>query len=187
MVSRFLTIIYFSLSICFLRNNLDAQTISTNQLISFPLLSAEQINDSLEKFGWEKTNVELITDSNFIRHNWELKPKMSGAKSYFLLYEFTKDTTENYIIYQFSERADFVRFKKEFQNKGYKQVNNGKSKKKNHIHKEHETLFYSKKTHSLVVVKETFNYGLFSFLIYSYKPNSSISKLLMPANSKPSK
>jgi len=158
--------------------------ISTDQLVSFHSLSSEQLNDSLEKFGWKKTNVELITDSNFIRHNWELKPKMSGAEFYFLFYEFTKDSSENYVIYQFSERTDFDRFKKDFQHRGYKQLTPKKSKKKNAIHKEHETLFYSKKTQSLIVVKETFNYGLFSFLIYSYKPNSSISKLLMQSYNK---
>lgn len=183
-MSRFSTLLFSLFFICFLESNVNAQTISTNQLIRFPLLSAEQLTDSLEKFGWKKTNVELITDSNFIRHSWELKPKISGAEFYFLLYEFTKDTTENYIIYQFSDRADFVQYKKDLLNKGYKQVNNGKSKKKNNVHKEHETLFYAKKTQSLVVVKETFNYGLFSFLIYSYRPNSAISKLLVPSNGK---
>lgn len=183
MTFRLHTVMLLTLFICLLKGNYKAQNISTNQLVNFPLLSSDQLNDSLDKFGWKKTNVELISDSNFIRHSWELKPKMSGAEFYFLFYEFTKDTSENYIIYQFSDRADFVKFKKDFQNRGYKQLSN-KSKKKNNVHKEHETLFYSKKTQSLIVVKETFYYGLFSFLIYSYRPNSSISKLIMSPNGK---
>lgn len=184
MMFRFPTIFFLFLCLSFFKSNLNAQSISTNQLISFPLLPAEQISDSLEKFGWKKTNVELVTDSNFIRHSWELKPKMSGAEFYFSIYEFTKDTSENYIIYQFSDRADFNQFKKDFQSKGYKPIAPVKTKKKNQIHKEHETVFYSKKTQSVIVIRETFNYGLFAFLIYSYKPNSAISKLILSSNGK---
>jgi len=168
--------IMFFVCIAFFKCNITAQSLTIDQLINFALVTPDEVGAQLEKAGWKKNNIEFVPDSNFVRRSWELSVKSKGAKSYFLHYEFTKDTSENYIIYQFSDRDAFLNYKKELKSKGYKLLSSGKSKKKKkrdeNIHKENEDLFYHEKKQMLTVVKEAFYYGLFSFLVYSYKPGS---------------
>src|SRR4051812_22600404 len=86
------------------------QDLTIGELTRFPYYQSNKIADTLTSKGWESKNVELITDSNYIRKTW-VKAGIKGyGKSYFIHYEFTKDTSENYIIYQFANRNDFLKY-----------------------------------------------------------------------------
>jgi hypothetical protein len=160
--------------------NSGAQILSIEQLIDYPLAPAEKISSDLVKGGWHANNIEIVPDSNFIRRSWETEYKKSGVKWYFLFYEFTKDTSENYVVYQFSDKDAFLNYKKELKDKGYKWLNPEKKKRRknadDNFKKEKDDLFYHEDRHSLTVVKEVFLYGLYSFLVYSYRPHSAIAK-----------
>jgi hypothetical protein len=163
---------------------LNAQLLSIKLVEGFPLISTDEINKQLTEEGWSKSSMQFVTDSNFIRRTWEVNIKSSNIKSYLLHYEFPNEPGEGYVIYQFPDRANYKKMKKEILDLGYKQLNGGKPKKKNkgkqeNIHKEKEELYYNEKTKRLTVIKEVFFYGLFSFLVYTYKPNSSVAEHVM--------
>lgn len=158
-----------------------AQLFTTDQIMGLPYKNVDDVASQLEKTGWEKNGIEMVTDSNFIRRSWKLTNKMGGADSYMTYYDFTKDTAENYVIYQFSERAALEKYRNDLKSKGYKLYKPKKSKKKDvetNI-KEKEDVFYIEKKKALVIIKEVFLYGLNCFVIYPYKPGSEIAKGLI--------
>ncbi|MBK9284516.1 MAG: hypothetical protein IPM51_09385 [Sphingobacteriaceae bacterium] len=161
----------------FTQVNLFAQTISIEQVLAFTHSSTDFIETTLLKENWKRRSLEIVPDSNLVKRSWEVMIKGESIKSYVLHFEFTKDTIENYVVYQFSEREEYKQIKKKMKSMGYAHLNSEKRRKRaktkdEHIHSEKEDYYYNKNTKSLIVVKEVFFYGLFSFLVYSYKPNS---------------
>lgn len=158
-----------------------SQLFTTDNLMRFGYKSIDEMAAILEKSGWEQRSVEMVTDSNFVRRTWKLENKMGGADSYFIYYDFIKDTSENYIVYQFSDRATLENYRTDLKAKGYKLYKPKKKKKdpENDVNKEKEEVYYIEKKHAIVIVKELFLYGLNSFVIYPYKPNSAIAKEML--------
>src|SRR5205814_7026204 len=95
-----------------------SQTLTSDELIYFPHKDPDFISEQLIKKGWEANNIEFITDSNFVRRTWAVKNGYDDLKSYLILYEYTSDTSENHIIYQFSSRQTFNTYKEELKTKG---------------------------------------------------------------------
>jgi hypothetical protein len=161
-----------------------AQTLSVEELIRFPHQDPDSITIQLTSKGWEASNIEFITDSNFVRRTWRVKNTYDDLKSYLILYEYTSDPAENHIIYQFSSRQSFKGYKDNFQKIGYKLLVEKKSKKKSRKHnkdmvREVDEAFYSDKKTSIINVSEVFFYGMNTFMIYSYKTDSALGKNLL--------
>lgn len=161
-----------------------AQTLSVDELINFPHQDPDTITQQLVKKGWEASNIEFITDSNFVRRTWMVKNGYDELKSYLILYEYTNDPSENHIIYQFSSRQTFHSYKEELKGKGYALLIEKKSKKRNKkkdkdMFKEVDEAFYSDKKTSILNISEVFFYGMNTFMIYSYKTNSALGKNLL--------
>lgn len=161
-----------------------AQTLSIDELINFPHKDPDYISEQLVKKGWEANNIEFITDSNFVRRTWVIKNGYDDLKSYLILYEYTSDTAENHIIYQFSSRQTFHAYKEELKAKGYKLLvekkNKKRSKKKDkHMVRETDEAFYSDKKTCIINITEVFFYGMNTFMIYSYKTHSALGKNLL--------
>ncbi len=160
------------------------QTLSADELIYFPHKDPDYISEQLVKKGWEANNIEFITDSNFVRRTWVVKNAYDDLKSYFILYEYTNDTSENHVIYQFSSRQTFNTYKEELKTKGYKLLVEKKARKRNRkkdkeMFKEVDEAFYSDKKTSIINITEVFFYGMNTFMIYSYKTNSALGKNLL--------
>jgi len=181
------TIILFSfLMISFIsRAQTTAQELSVDELIEFPHQSPEYIAEKLKAKGWETTNIEFITDSNFVRRTWGIKNAYNDLSSYLIMYEYTSDTAENHIIYQFSNREVFQNYKKTLKDKGYKLLVEKKKKgnkprnKDKHMYREIDEAFYSDSKTSILNVSEVFFYGMNTFMIYSYKTHSALGKNLL--------
>jgi len=161
-----------------------AQTLSVDELIYFPHQDPDTITQQLVKKGWEASNIEFITDSNFVRRTWRVKNTYDDLKSYLILYEYTNDAAENHIIYQFSSRETFNNYKNELKDKGYKLLVEKKRKKRSRKHdkdmvREVDEAFYSDKKTSIINISEVFFYGMNTFMIYSYKTNSALGKNLL--------
>lgn len=160
------------------------QTLSIDELIHFPHQDADSITLQLVVKGWEASNIEFITDSNFVRRTWRVKNTYDDLKSYLILYEYTSDPAENHIIYQFSNRETFKTYKEDLKGKGYKLLVEKKKKKRNKkqdkdMIREVDEAFYSDKKTSIVNISEVFFYGMNTFMIYSYKTNSALGKNLL--------
>jgi hypothetical protein len=162
-----------------------SQTLSVDELIRFPHQDADSITLQLTAKGWEASNIEFVTDSNFVRRTWRIKNTYDDLKSYLILYEYTSDPSENHIIYQFSSRQTFQGYKNELKEKGYKLLIEKKSKKKKHrrrdkdMFREIDEAFYSDKKTSIINISEVFFYGMNTFMIYSYKTESALGKNLL--------
>lgn len=162
-----------------------SQILSVEELIHFPHQDADSITLQLAAKGWEASNIEFVTDSNFVRRTWRVKNSYDDLKSYLVLYEYTSDPAENHIIYQFSNRQTFSSYKDELKGKGYKLLIEKKSKKKRSrrrdkdMVKEIDEAFYSDKKTSIINISEVFFYGMNTFMIYSYKTNSALGKNLL--------
>lgn len=160
------------------------QTVTVDELIHFPHQDADSISMQLVAKGWEASNIEFITDSNFVRRTWRIKNTYDDLKSYLILYEYTSDNSENHIIYQFSNRDTFKKYKTDLVEKGYKLLIEKKGKKKSKKHDKHmvretDEAFYSDKKTSILNISEVFFYGMNTFMIYSYKTNSALGKNLL--------
>jgi hypothetical protein len=162
-----------------------SQELTVQELIEFPHKDPDYISEKLKAKGWEATNIEFITDSNFVRRTWGIKNAYNDLSSYLILYEYTNDTSENHIIYQFSNREVFGNYKKELKDKGYKLLiekknkKPSKKKKDKHMYREIDEAFYSDKKTSIVNVSEVFFYGMNTFMVYSYKTHSALGKHLL--------
>lgn len=161
-----------------------AQTLSLQQVHAFTTAEPDVIESSLLKEGWKRYNMQVVRDSNFIRRSWEVLLPGLSTKSFFLHYQFNNDPLENYVVYQFPERERYNQYKDELKKEGYRELNKGKSKKRvkskdSNIHNVKEDYYYSEKLKKLTVVKEEFFYGLFSFLVYSYYPDSKTAQQLI--------
>ncbi len=161
-----------------------SQILTVDELIRFPHQDADSITLQLTAKGWEASNIEFITDSNFVRRTWRVKNSYDDLKSYMILYEYTSDPAENHIIYQFSSRQSFKEYKDNFEKIGYKLLVEKKSKKKSRKHskdmfREVDEAFYSDKKTSIINVSEVFFYGMNTFMIYSYKTDSALGKNLL--------
>ena len=172
--------------LCFVLLNLlsQSQTLSVDELIHFPHQDADSITLQLVAKGWEASNIEFITDSNFVRRTWRVKNTYDELKSYLILYEYTSDPAENHIIYQFSSRETFKTYKEQLVGKGYKLLIEKKGKKRSKKHdkdmiKEVDEAFYSDKKTSILDISEVFFYGMNTFMIYSYKTGSALGKNLL--------
>jgi hypothetical protein len=166
-----------------------AQLLSISEVTTLAVSSSDRIGEHLLKAGWKNHNIEFVKDSNFVKRTWMIPTSRADLNNYFIHYEFNNDTAENYVRYQFSDRKAFLNYKKELSDLGYKHLNGGKSRKKgkskdDHIHKEKEDMYYNEKAKTLTVVKEVFYYGLFSFLIQSYKAKSAFAEHAMNPNKK---
>jgi hypothetical protein len=179
-------IFLFLITCSFSHAQTGSQELSISELIEFPHKDADYISEKLKTKGWEATNIEFITDSNFVRRTWGIKNAYNDLSSYLVLYEYTSDTAENHIIYQFSNREVFGNYKKELKDKGYKLLVEKKSKKAGskkkkdkHMYREIDEAFYSDKKTSILNVSEVFFYGMNTFMVHSYKTHSALGKNLL--------
>lgn len=161
-----------------------SQILGIDELIRFPHQDADSITAQLVAKGWEASNIEFITDSNFVRRTWRVKNTYDDLKSYLILYEYTSDPAENHIIYQFSNRDSFKNYKEDLKKIGYTLLVEKKGRKKSRKHnkdmvKEIDEAFYSDKKTSILNISEVFFYGMNTFMIYSYKTNSGLGKNLL--------
>ena len=161
-----------------------AQTLSVDELIHFPHQDADSITVQLVTKGWEASNIEFVSDSNFVRRTWRVKNSYDDLKSFLILYEYTGDPAENHIIYQFSSRETFKNYKEQLVGKGYKLLIEKKSKRRSRRHdkdmfKQVDEAFYSDKKTSILNISEVFFYGMNTFMIYSYKTESALGKNLL--------
>ncbi|MCE3260775.1 MAG: hypothetical protein K0S12_2416 [Bacteroidetes bacterium] len=161
----------------------NSQTLTLDELLAYPNTSQDTIDSKLKAKGWETHNVEFVTDSNLVRRSWIIANKYNDLKSYLQLYDFTKDSEENNISYQFSDRKTYESYGEQLKKMGFKELTSKKKKKKKkedkNLYKEKEQLYYSEKRNSLVSLKEIFVYGMNAFVIYSYKASSRTAKDLM--------
>jgi len=178
---RFNLLTLFAVLVCSFYSH--AQILTVDELVTYPHVNADKLSETLEKKGWKKNTLEFVTDSHYVRRTWVINNTYNDLKSYVLLYDFINDTTENHIIYQFSDKNAFNQFKTQFKKAGFKELKqknkNKKKERKNqgkNIYEEKEEVYYSEKHHSVIEIKEVFVYGMFSFVIYSYKSYSGIGK-----------
>lgn len=160
-----------------------AQCITLKQLQQFAVTSADRVEETLLKDGWKRYAMQIVPDSNLVKRSWSVMVKEDATKSYLMYWEFSKDTTENYMVYQFSDRTQYDNYRKGLKNEGYKLLKEGKSSKKNkqkqdNVSNDKVDNYYNQKTKTLVVIKEVFTYGLFSFLTYAYRPGSQYAENL---------
>ena len=107
-----------------------SQILSVDELIRFPHQDADSIKTQLVAKGWEASNIEFVADSHFVRRTWRVKNAYDDLKSYLILYEYTSDPAENHIIYQFSNRESFKKYKDDLKTMGYTLLAEKKGKKK---------------------------------------------------------
>lgn len=161
-------------------NYLKAQILTLDELISFPTIGMDKVEQQLKQKGWDNYNAEFVTDSNLVKKTWVIDNKYNTLKSYVQFFDFTEKNEESYCTYQFSDRPSYEGFKSNLKKLGYKEVGQKKKKKKRkedkNIYKERDDVYLSEKTGSMIVLKEVFVYGMNSFLFVSYKSNSRISK-----------
>lgn len=167
----------------FLNVQIHAQSVSMKQLQQFALSSADKVEETLLKEGWKRYAMQIVPDSNLVKRSWSVMVKEDATKSYMVYWEFSKDTTENYMVYQFSDRTQYDNYRKGLKNEGYKLLKESKSSKKNkqkqdNVSNDKVDNYYNQKTKTLVVIKEVFTYGLFSFLTYAYRPGSQYAENL---------
>lgn len=158
------------------------QILTVEELVSYPHLNADKLSETLENKGWKKNTLEFIADSHYVRRTWVIPNTYNDLKSIILFYDYINDTTENHLIYQFSDKKAFEAYAGQFKKEGFKELNPKKKKKRRrknqgkNIYEEREEVYYSEKHKSVIEIKEVFVYGMFSFLIYSYKSYSGIGK-----------
>lgn len=157
------------------------QTLSIKEVLSFTKTDQESLSNLLTQKGWSNHNFEMVADSNFNRRTWVKENPNNNLKSYIMHYDFGKDTAENYLVYQFFDRAAVKDFKDFFNDQKFKKIKSKhkKDKKNKHdknIHKEYTELYYSDVNNSVILLKDVFFYGMNTFLIYSYRFDSAIGK-----------
>lgn len=175
---------YFLIIIVLLSSaKLFAQSVTIHHLQQFANSNADRVEESLLKEGWKRYAMQVVPDSNLVKRSWSVMVKEDATKSYLVYWEFSKDTTENYVVYQFSDRAQYDSYRKSLKSEGYKLLKEGKSNKKSkqkqdNVSNDKVDNYYNQKTKTLVVIKEVFTYGLFSFLTYAYRPGSQYAENL---------
>ncbi len=171
----FFLLILFGLS----KVSIKAQTLTVTEVISWPRIDAETVNENLIKKGWQQFGYEINKNSGFVRRTWMIKNNYNDLKSYFQYYQSDADTIENYIIYQFSDRDAFNSYKTDLKKMGYKlqkeKKKKGKKKEKNK-YKDKEELYLAEKKSSLISIKEVFLLGFNTFLVSSYNSRSRVAK-----------
>ncbi|HWY13168.1 MAG TPA: hypothetical protein VN026_17660 [Bacteroidia bacterium] len=177
---NFFVFLMFALFVTSLRS----QTLTVNEVISWPRVDAEMANENLIKKGWEQYGYEINKDSGFVRRTWMIKNNYNDLKSYFQYYQSDADTIENYIIYQFSDRDAFNSYKTDLKKMGYKLQKEKKKKKKKekNKYKDQEELYLADKQSSLISIKEVFLLGFNTFLVTSYNSRSRIAKSIIEDN-----
>jgi hypothetical protein len=160
---------------------LNAQTLTTTELIKSPKTEATLIGDNLTSKGWGQHGYEVNKDSGFTRMTWMIKNNYNDLKSYFQYYQSDADSLENYTIYQFSDRETFNSYKTDLKKMGYKLYVNKKKKKKKdkNKYKDKEELFLNEKSFSLISLKEVFLLGFNTFLVSSYHSRSRVAKTIL--------
>lgn len=179
--------IYIIILLPFLFLNLGkliSQTLSYNEVVSFPGVQQEALSDIIIKKGWSNYNFEIKADSNFNKRTWIKENPYNNLKSYIIHYDYLTDTAENYIIYQFADRSVYKNYISKCKELGFKQHNaksrnKKKSKKEKGDYKEIEEIYYSPKYNSTLIFKDVFFYGMNTFLVYSYRYNSAFSKNIL--------
>ncbi len=172
---------------CFLFNIhlLNSQTFNFKELLTFPGLQQESLSEILIKKGWNNHNFEMKSDSNFNKRIWIKENPYNNLKSYLIHYDYTTDTAENYIIYQFADRSAYKSYLakcKELEFISVKSKSKKKSKKDKGDYKEIEEIYYSSYYNSTLIFKDVFFYGMNTFLVYSYRYKSAISKNILKKN-----
>ena len=161
---------------------LNAQTLTTTELIRSPRIEAALAGDNLTGKGWSQHGYEVNKDSGFVRMTWMIKNNYNDLKSYFQYYQSDADSLENYTIYQFSDRETFNSYKNDLKKSGYKlqkeKKKKGKKKDKNK-YKDKEELFLNEKNLSLISLKEVFLLGFNTFLVSSYHSRSRVAKTIL--------
>lgn len=162
----------------FFGTNLRSQTLTVGEVISWPRIDVEMVNENLIKKGWEQFGYEINKDSGFVRRTWMIKNNYNDLKSYFQYYQSDADTIENYIIYQFSDRVAFNSYKTDLKKMEYKLLKEKRKKKKKEKNKynDKEELFLADKRSSLISIKEVFLLGFNTFLVTSYNSRSRVAK-----------
>ncbi|MGZ4042904.1 MAG: hypothetical protein ACXVNM_14620 [Bacteroidia bacterium] len=170
--------------VIFFLNTAQSQTLSLDELISFPFIGSEKTGEVLKAKGWENSNIELISDSDLVRRTWVIDNKYNDLKSYLQFWEFNSKAEDNHISYQFSDRKTYDTYVGELKKLGYKDFfprSKRKKKKKGdpNLYKEKDEPYINETTNSLVVVKEVFLYGMNAFMLYSYKADSKTARYLI--------
>ena len=179
MIKKICFLILFSV---FSVSSFKAQVLALDEVLSWPRVNADLVNEHLIKKGWEQHGYEINSDSGFVRRTWMIKNNYNDLKSYFQYYQSNADSIENYVIYQFSYRDAFNSFKGDLKKAGYKlqkEKKKKKSKKEKNKYKDKEELYLSDKKSSLVSVKEVFLLGFNTFLITSYNSKSRVAKNIL--------
>src|SRR5688500_12527411 len=108
---------------------LNAQTLTSTEIIRSPRIEAGLVGDNLTGKGWSQHGYEVNKDSGFVRMTWMIRNNDNDLKSYFQYYQSDADSIENYTIYQFSDRETFNSYKADLKKAGYKLHVNKKKKK----------------------------------------------------------
>jgi uncharacterized radical SAM superfamily protein len=96
--------------------------LTLEELIQYPRLNADDISEKLVKKGWHVNSLEFVTDSHFVRRTWMIPNSFNDLKSYVLFYDFVNDTSENHIIYQFSDKKILSNYKTQLEKAGYRHL-----------------------------------------------------------------
>jgi hypothetical protein len=154
-----------------------------DELVLYPRLNADVISEKLVSKGWNVNSLEFVADSHFVRRTWMVPNNYNDLKSYVLFYDFTNDTSENHLIYQFSDKKILSGYQTQLDKAGFthlKQKSKGKKNRKEKIdpgvYKEKTEVYYSEKHITVIELREVFIYGMNSYLVYTYKANSGIGK-----------
>lgn len=154
-----------------------AQTLTLEELLSFPSAGIDKTEASLKAKGWESYNVEFKTDSNLVKKTWVIANKYNDLKSYVQYYDFQKKQDENYMWYQYSDRKAYEVIISDLKKMGFKNLSEKSKKKKRkkdnpNLYKEKQDLWLSDQKKSLIVLREVFVYGMNAFVIYSHSSKS---------------
>lgn len=168
----------FLLPLLFLCFFTGAQTLTVSEIIRAPHIDADNTDELLKKKGWEQYSYEINKDSGFVKRTWMIKNHYNDLKSYYTYFQSDVDSIENHIVYQYSDREAFNKYKSELKKSGYKLLpekkKKGKKKKDKVKSKDKEEFYLSEKTGSLIIIKEVFLLGFNAFLTESYNTKSQI-------------
>jgi hypothetical protein len=164
--------------------NIKCQILSINDIVSWSGTDANIVGEHLVFRGWSEHGYEINKDSGFVRRTWMVQNKYNDLKSYFQYYISDADSSENYTIYQFSDRETFNSYRNELKRMGYKLQSDKKKRKKKkdkdkNKYKDKEELYLADKKNSLVSVKEVFLLGFNTFLVSTYNSKSRIGKTIL--------
>lgn len=153
-----------------------AQTLTVNEIITSPHVTAYNTDDLLKRKVWEQYSFEINKYSEFVKRVWMIKNQYTDLKSSYSYFQSDVDSYENQITYQFSHRATFLSYQSDLKSKGYKL---SPEKKKKDKFKDKGYTYINEITSSLFSSKEVFMLGLIAFLTDSHQLKSQMAKRIL--------